>query len=303
MAAYRIFDIFNAKIGTTQVVGADTLTAKSGYRQVTSNNDGAYGEVRDKTYFYAEGSLACQDIGGFPTLIGLFEAADNLAVLAEGKLAGDVSKSVKLQLAHAKLTGAQLAFRQGQHASTTFNFTNSCAPASTKPEDELTVTEVVSKTITHAAGLRGVRILGASFAPAAGGTLVPLSVTGLDLNLSLQAQSLAGDNDFGESVEVAGGSLTGTLTFNDETIGTNQTIAQRLCAAGYGSLAITYAQQVGGANQVLTLAALQFESDQHNRRARQFHENQVSFGCLWQVGSTFYQIATGANKLVTVAAA
>ena len=58
MPALRLFDLFNAKINTTQVIGADQFSAKYGRRVVSSNNDGFIGTAaKDKTHFFAEASL------------------------------------------------------------------------------------------------------------------------------------------------------------------------------------------------------------------------------------------------------
>jgi hypothetical protein len=297
--AYRVFDIFNALFGTTKVVGAESFQLVEGYRVVASKNDGMPGTAaRDKTRFFATGQMVGQDIASFGTLIGLWEAAvDSLAVLAEGKLAGDAAKSVRLTLAHAKLLGATLSFQPGQHARSTFNFANNTALASDGAEHEVTALEVASKTILHASGYRGVKIKSAVF-----GGITPLGVTGLELNVSGEADQAAGDNEFGESTEVGGFEVTGTLGFQDLTIASAATVAQRLMAAAAGDLVVTYTQQGAQADKVLTLKNLQFEEDTVGLAARKFHSNGLKFGCFCQAGATIYKVGGDAtNNIISVA--
>jgi len=302
MAAYRIYDIFNAKINTTQVVGAESFTLRHGFRTVRSNNDGFAGEpARDKTRLFTSGELVGQDIGQFGTLIGLFEAAESLSVLAEGKLAGDASKSVKGTLAHAKLVSANLSFQPGQHARTRFTFVGSVAAASTAPEDEITIEEVAIKAITHASAYRGVLIKSAVFTPDGGAAITPAGVTGLDLNVTWQVDQAAGDDDYGEAAEVGGAVITGTLGFQDSTLDGGATVGQQLTAAKWGVLVVTYTQQGGQADKVLTIANLGLEEEGHVLQARRFAGNTVSFGCFLQNATTEYKVGSGASKIITVA--
>lgn len=300
--AYRLYDIFNLFVDSTQVVGAESFEARFGFRTVGSNNDGFAGQpARDKTRLWTEGELAGQDIGGFGTLIGLFEAAESLSVLAEGKIAGDASKSGKLTLLHAKLVAAQLSFQPGQHARTRFAFRGSVAAASDAPEDEVTLVEVASKAITHAARYRGVTIKSAVFTPDGGSAITPLGVTGLDLNVRWQPDQAAGDDDYGESVEVAGAEVTGQLGFQDATIVGAATVGQRLVGATFGVLVITYTQQGGQGDKTLTLSNLAFEEERHTLQARKFAGNTLPFGCFLQNGATEYKIGSGATKIIAVA--
>jgi len=302
MAAYRVFDIFNAKIGSTQVVGATSFEARYGFRAVQSQGDGSIGiAARDKTRLYTSGRLACEDIAAFGTLIGLFEAAESLSVMAEGKLAGNAVKGVKATLAHAKLVGAGLSFQAGRHAQSTFDFRGSVAPATVVPSAEVTVVEVATKAITYAAGLRGVVIKSAVFTPHGGGAITPLGVTGLDVNLRYQADQAAGDNDYGESVEVGSAEVSGSLSFQDQTITTLATVGQQLAAADWGVLAITYSQQAGAADKVLSLANLAFEDEAMTKGANRYGANRMGFGCFFQNGADMYKVGSGTNKIISVA--
>ena len=302
MSAIRLFDLFNCKIGSTQIVGADTFGADWGYRMLAANNDGHVVQAaRDRAAFFANARLGGQDPGGFATLLALFEAADSLSIHAEGKVAGDVSKSQKVEFKHAKLASASLSFRPGQYAATTFDFRNSAAVASSSSDDEVAITEIAEKTITHAAGLRGGRIKSAVFTPSAGDAVTPLAITGLDLNLRGQIDQTAGDDDFGEVAEIAGYELSGSIDYKDETITAGATVAQQLTDTVYGSIAVTYTQQAGAADKVLTINNVYFESGRGDLNARKYHSNRLAFGCFAQVGSDFYTIATGATKLIAVA--
>lgn len=300
--AYRLFDIFNAKVATTQVVGAQSFEVTEGRDVVASRGDGFAGEAaRDRTHYFASGRLEGQDISGLGTLIALWEGADSNAVLAEGRLAGDADKSARLTLQRTKLVAASLSFQQGQHARTVLEVQNSAAAASNTEDDECSLVEVTRKTITHAARYRGVRIKAVSFTPDSGTEIPPLAIKGLDWSVRYDAVADVGDDEFGKVVETSGGVVTGRIVFADLTIDTLRTVKQRLLAAKWGSLDITYEQQGGQADKTLTLANLQFESGPTRLGASAFASNELAFGQFWQNGANAYSIGTGTYKLYSVA--
>lgn len=303
--AYRVYDIFNAKLGSTQVVGATQLEVTDVADAVIGDSGDDIGEgAVEKGAVQIDGRLACQDLEGLQTLVALFEAAESLDVMAEGKLAGDAAKSVKLLMHHAKLGGFTVRAGGGQAATVEFTLPCSVDAASDALEDEVVVTEIASKTITFATGLRAMRLAGATFTPNGGSPLTPVGIESLELRCQGRVAYLAGDDEWGKIAEVSGYSLQGSLTFRDETLATNPTIAQQLCNAGYGVLVVPWTRPGGAANYALTLAALEFFGGTHGRQARQFGgPNRLSFRQRFVVGTTHYTLATGTNKLIAVGAA
>lgn len=302
MAAIRLFDLFNAKVGATQVTGAETFGADWGYRMLTANNDGAIAQAaRDKAAFFASARLGCEEIDSFAAVIALFEANETQSIYAEGKVQGDASKSQKCDFKHAKLLSAGLSLRPGAYAKCNFEFRNAAAAASTAESDEIAISEIAEKTITHSSNLRAIRVKSAVFTPSEGDAITPLAVNGFDLNVRGQVDQDCGDDDFAEVCDVAGYEVTGALTFKDETLAGGLTTSQQLTSAVYGSLAITYLRQAGAADKVLTLSNLYFEAGRNDLAARKYGGNSLNFGCFGQVGATTFTIASGDNKLIGVA--
>ena len=66
-APVRLYDVFNCKIGATQVNGASGFDVEQGYRAQSANNDGQIGEsAHDKTAFFANGTLRCNSSSAWP---------------------------------------------------------------------------------------------------------------------------------------------------------------------------------------------------------------------------------------------
>ncbi len=304
MAATRVFDLFNAYLGSTQVVGADSLRLTEGYRVQTANNDGGHGlAARDKTYYFAQAVLGCQEVEALPTVCAAFESADTLTLAAEGKLAGiPVStKTLKVLMQRAKLVAASLSIRQGGYAVSSFELRASADPGSNGPEDEVTVSEVDSPAITHSSALRAVRVTGASFTPNGGSAITLQSPRGLDLAIRWAADQAAGGSDFGEVVETGGFEITGTLALQDVGLDANgRTPAQALLLADHGVLVVTYRPQASSSDKTITLKNVYFEGSDDSRTARRFGEQTLRFGVFAQLGADWYDFS-GANKILTVA--
>ena len=305
MPAYRLFDIFNLKVGSTQIAGADSFEVTQGFREVVANNDGYAGAAaRDRTFHYADGTLRGQDIITFDDILSLFESNETQTVVAEGKIAGDEAKSGRITFNRAKLAGASLELTDGGYASTQFDIVNSAASATDGMEDEVALTEVANKSITHSTAKRGVRILSASFDPdGVASAITPLACMGLSLNVRGQVDRTAGDAEYGEIAEVSGYDVTGVLRFRDMALGTSKTVSQRLMEAVFGVLTISYQQQATpiGTPATITLSNLQFREDRASLAARKFHGNALSFGAFSQNGSTTYGLASGSNKIIAIA--
>lgn len=300
MAATRIVDIYNAKIGSTQVLGAESFEVDEQYDEVASHSDGLAGEAAvDHTTYGATGTLTAQDIASFGTLVGLWEQFDSLAVLAEGKLQGDIANGRKLTLNRAKLAGASLSLMPGQHARTTFRLMNSALPASVTPEEEV-VSAALAKSLTFSSNYRGVQILTATFTPSVGADIIPLGLTGLELEVSYETPTAAGDGDFGRVCESCGGKVRGTLHFQDETLITGRTVAQALAFAPHGTLVVTYSQESGQASKTLTLANLTFAGDRHERAATRFGAMRLPFRQFFRLGANAYGFGYGTYKLFVV---
>lgn len=303
--AKRVFDVYNAFVGATQVVGAAQFEVTQGFDFITANDDGFVAlPARDRNTYRAAATLRCGEADSFGAVLALQEAADTLTLLAEGKEVG-TSNSHKITFNRAKLVSAGLSWRKGEYAAATFNFRNSAASASNTPDDEVAITSLAA-TITHATRRRMLTVVSATFTGDDASSVVPLSVTGLELNVDGQGAETAGDVDFGYTYEVNGYAVTGRLTYQDQTIATAQTPGQRAILNTKGKLDIVYRQQGGSvdsalATKTLTLQRIVFGEDISGYSARQFGQNQVTFGLYAQEDTTNYALATGTNKLIAVA--
>jgi len=300
---YRLFDLFNLQVGTTQILGATRFTAQQGRRVVQSVADGVGVAASDKTHHWMRATLEGQDIAAFGALIGLFETAESLSVSGEGKVVGDANQAARMTANHMKLVRASLRFLAGQHAQTTFELVNSCDANSVVSADELAFTELPTKTLTVASGYRGVRIVqDVEFTPNLGSPITCTGVTGLELDVRWPADVMAGDSDYGEVVETGRpNQLSGALLLSDVTLGSGATLGQRLQDASWGTLVVPYEQQAGQGDKVLTLVNVVFEGDEIGLAAAKHHSNRLPFSCFLANGVDTYTIGSGVKKIISVA--
>ena len=303
----RTFDLYNAFVASTQIVGPEQLSIVQQFDEVAANNDGTIVEAaRDRTRFSATAELTCQSIIDFDDILALFETSAAQTVKGEGKDVTDPTKSYLFTLNRMKMASARLTLGDGGgggYAQASFSLVNSAAEATNSPDDEIVITNP-SKTVTHSSSKRGVRIVSASFTPNGGSAIVPLAVMGLNLTIQGQVQQTAGDDEYGKISEVAGYVMSGDLTFKDVTLATGQTVGQRLLLATWGELTITYKQQGGGSNGTITLRQLQFPGETMTLQARQFGGNALRFTQYSLSGGTEKKLAsdgTPANNLLTIA--
>ena len=303
----RTFDLYNAFVSTTQLVGPEQISIVQQFDEVAANNDGTIVEAaRDRTRFSATAELTCQSIIDFDDIIALFETSASQTVKGEGKDVSDPTKSYLFTLNRMKLASARLTLGDGGgggYAQASFSLVNSAAAASNSPDDEVVITNP-SKTVTHSSSKRGVRIVSASFLPSGGSAIAPLAVMGMNLNIQGQVALTAGDDEYGKIAEITGYVMSGDLTFKDVTLATLQTVGQRLLAATYGDLTITYRQQGGGSDGTITLRQLQFPGETMTLQARQFGGNALRFTQFSLLNGTEKKLAsdgTPGNNLLTIA--
>lgn len=300
MPAVRLVDLFNAKIGSTQLVGAESIDFTYGRRMQRASNDGnAATAAADRTFFYSEGQLVCQAAAQFATILDLFRANDSQSITAEGKIAGTLpgvsGSQGHIVAAHNKLTRAGLVFNQGAYAQTTFGFKNSAAAASNSSDDEVTYTEA-GAAITHASAKRGVKVQSASFDPdGAPGAITPLGLESLSLDVAFEVPVAAGDADFGETTEALQPTVSGRIGFKDVTIASSATVAQRLLDAVFGVLTVVWSEAISG-TKTLTLRNCIFHEDRWSLAARRFGMCNLAFECFSQNGADAYSLANTADE-------
>ncbi len=285
MAAYRLFDVFNAKIGTTQVVGAEGFSAWEGYRPLENQGGDSFGaEYVEKGPHFVDAVLECQEISGFGTLVGLFEQNDTLPVMAEGKVAGSAVAAGRLEVQRCKLGAASLSFKRGQHARARLELLNSASPTSNAPEQEISLTAPITKVLTYAGRYRGVEIVSVTYTPyTAEPEPVSLSgVDGLELALRWKIERRHSDGEFGETCETSELAISGRLLLQDLSLLEIEdhvfvTAAQNLIGLGWGELQIEYRQQGGQPNKILTLEPLNFMEGGQDLRSGKFHDGAVPF--------------------------
>ncbi len=305
MAATRLFDLFAAQLGDspagatpTQLVGPRQLRLSHGHPRIVASNDGLAGvAAQDQGPWGCRGSLSCGDVSTFMAVLAAFEGATDAlrALMAEGKEVGAATVT-DILLARARLVGARLACRNNDYAQVDYDLRSSCAPASDSQDDELSFTEAQAKTATIGSGLRTYRIVSATHA-----AVQAEACLGFDLNVAGQAVATHGDDDFGETVDVSGYDVSGTVTFQDFDVDTLLAMTQKLIAAAEASLVLVLKQQGGGANTTLTLANTRFFETSDALAARQYGTAALGFGCAGLSGTTPYALATGANKIITMA--
>lgn len=303
--ADRIFDLFAAQFGTsptgatpTQIVGPAQLRVRHGFAPLGSNHDGAAGEAAvDKGPYSCAATLNCGDVSTFMAVLAAFEgASDGLrALVAEGKEVAAATVS-DILIERCRLVAARLACRGNQYADVSYDLRVSCDSASAAPEDEFSVVKAQTKTATIGAGKRTYRVVSATH-----GAVQALACAGFDLNISGQAQVSHGDDEFGETVDVGPYQVRGSITFADFSVATLKTKVQQLQMAALASLVIVLKQQGGGANTTLTLANCKIFDADDAVQAGQFAQCQANFACEFVSGTTPYALASGADKIVTMA--
>jgi len=309
MASVRLYDIFNCKLGATQVLGAQEFEGGEDYVVLSANTDGLPGmAARDRGPYSAMARLTCQDIEQWADLVALWEASDSISVEAAGKKAGTPigTSYAKATASRMKLAAASFAITQGNYGRATFDMLNSAAAASDSPDDEIAVVDVASGSVTHANKRRAVRVVGMSFDPnGAAGAIVAENLKALSVNLRLQTARDYGDDDWGQVAETGGYELTGSIEFGDVQLSSTQTIGQALLAADWGALTVDYQQQGYGTGANLMQIAIQncfFDSQRTRFLSRQFGRNVMAFGAFFQNGADAYNFS-GANQILTIAAA
>lgn len=301
--AQRIFDLFNAKIAGTTVAGPMQASVDQGFSELTAENDGApMLAARDRDVATGMLSLTCQDVGQLMTHLAACEGA-LVSVQAEGREVGAATAS-RITGSNLRLVGASLNLAHGGgYASVRFDFRVSWPADADGLEDGIAIVNAQTKTIVVAGVKRAFRIKSAAH----GATTIEKTIA-LDLAVrSLGVEASVGDDDFGECVEVGAYDVAGTLTFQDLTASGSpvKSIAQQLLTAVRASLVIPMIQQaaavVGGATFTLTIANTKFIRTVTTPAARKYGTEALAFGIDGIVGTTQYNLATGANKIITVA--
>lgn len=305
--AARKFDLFALQfatagtgLGPTQLTGPQQLTIRHGRRSIRSEADGTTViAAEDQGPFFGEGSLVVGDVSTLMAVLAAFEGAAGFqrAILAEGREVG-AGTVTDILVKRAVLTAARLSVENGRYASVNFDFRVSCDPASDTQDDEVSFTPAQAKTATIGAGKRVYRVVSAVH----GGVVQAEAAAGLELNIAARSvQAVHGDGDFGETVDVANFEVGGRVRFRDYTVAGLLAKAQALIAATVGALVVTMTQQGGGTTTLLTLANTRFFEASDTFRQGDYWMCDLSFGCEGVSGVTPYGLASGGNKVITMA--
>ncbi len=305
MAAQRIFNLFAAQTGTsgtggspTQIVGPQSLSISHGFREIVADeSDGVLvTPAQDRGAWFAEGTLEHRDITTWMAQLALWEAAaTGRAILAEGREVGAATVT-QIIWKRTRLVSSALRLMTNQYASCSYGLRSSCAAASDTQDDELSFTSGGTKTATIGSGKRTYRIVSAIH-----NSVQAFACDGININVQGQAQASVGDAEFGETVEVGPYRVSGDITFLDYTVASLLAKAQTLMAAAAASLALVLTQQGGGSTSTLTLALVKFFSVSEAIRSGDYWKATLKFGCEGVSGTTPYGLASGTNKIITIA--
>jgi len=303
MASQKIKNVFALQTGTvatlaspTQLVGPMVCQYTAGFGDVVAGGDGLAGDAVDADGpFQCSWQIDCQDVSTFAAQLALFEVGLR-AIQWEGR-EDNVLTVHKWLIKRAALVGASLSVQKDQVAKVSYSGKVAAAAASTSEADEIVVTAGAAKTATIGSGKRTYRIHTVTH-----GDVAIEAVNGLNLTISGKGDAGAsGDNDFGESIMVDSWNVTGSLTIQDQTVATATSRAQKLTAAARGSLIAQLRQTDGSTDTQLTLANLKFKRYTNVMRTDEWAAVEVPFRCLAVSGTTPYGLASGANKIITMA--
>ncbi len=301
--AQRTFDLFNVKVAGTTIAGPTQVGFNQVHPDLPAANDGApMLAACDRGPATATVGVTCQDIGQFAERLAACEGA-LVSVQAEGREVGADTVN-RITASNLRLINAGLDLVHGSgYGTAKYDFQVSWPSDAVGLEDGIAGLNAQTKTIVVAGAQRAHRIKSATH-----GAVTIEKVTGLSLAVrGIGVEVLPADDDFGETVEVGGYDVTGTLTFHDLTASGSpvKSIAQQLLAAANAALVIPMIKQgeavVGGATFTLTIANVKFMKTTTTPVARKYGVESLAFRTEGVIGTTLYNLATGANKIITIA--
>lgn len=301
----RLFDVFAVQHGTsptgatpTQLVGPGELAINSGFRRVVGNTDGTPGPAaHDQGAFSLAANLGLSDVTSFMAVLAAFEGATGglRAIVAEAREVGAATVT-DILLKRMRLIGASLNVQQDRYADVRYDLRASCDAASDSQDDEVSYIEAQAKTATIGAGKRAYRVTAVTH------NAVPAGLaTGFSLDVRGQPIADVADGAYGETVEVGGYEVGGQVTFRDFDVATLLSTGQALLAAAAANLVAVLRQQGGGSSTTLTLANARFFDMSDVFRGKDYATCTLKYFCEFVSGVTPYALASGANKIITMA--
>jgi hypothetical protein len=197
---------------------------------------------------------------------------------------------------------AELAITQDQFAITTAAF--ECRPGDeTKGFAAMfTSADAQNAPDTYMAAARGGwRIVSAVFTPDVGDAITIYHNTAFQFRVALTVDKKSNDGDVGytqvDLIEESG-QYGGSIAFEDTAIASSLVTAQRLVAAGRGTLVLAVRQGAGAADKVVTVAGVKFR-----QMAKSSGTKTAGHTCSYAItNSTATPLSiAGTNKIITIA--
>jgi hypothetical protein len=308
--ATRLVDLANAAIGNVVLGVPKTAEYSARAAQIRSGGNAMVGDQRvDKGPFDISCTLSAEDPLSVPVVAALTTAQ---AVTASGRISGGATAQ-KFTLVHGVLVSVGLNIQEDQSATVTYGFRNRGATGTSAmtPLAALAQELQIASGTARVAATRG-RVIqfasGALFTPDEGDP-VTLPIKGLQWNAQ---GDVAVDRDTGELIitqlDVAGWSISGSITLQDQTIieASGLSTSDYLAALGRGTLTVPLKLAGQGhatppTNQVLTAARVQFYSSSgRQQEGANFAENSAEFDA---ETSTDAGVAMTLAQMLTYAAA
>lgn len=278
--------------------GLMTARIQKGWDQIVrSAPDGLSVPMRDRQVQYVRGSILTQD---WVEMINLLIGTVGTKVFYERRSGiAATTGFVKHTLNKPVIFRANLSFKLGSYAGCSFDY--ECKPADeTKGIADLhtmTDTQAAPTYVTAARG--GFRIESAVL----GGSLSIYHVTAFNLAITIPLQKACNDGDIGYTcvdADESGLSVTGSISYQDGVIVTNELLSSRLLAAARGNLVLSIRQSGAAADKTLTIAGVEFDSSEDSSSAdADFTEYTSSFEVAND--TTTPLTLSGANKILTIA--
>ncbi|MCE5186081.1 MAG: hypothetical protein LLF76_08155 [Planctomycetaceae bacterium] len=282
--------------------GAMSADFEAGYDQILrSQADGLGGPPLEDLYLeYCRGQFVTQDWTHFIDLLngslGVYSCYERKAGAAPAT--GYIKHTITGPVVHA----CDLNISKDGYATTAAAFECEAADETTGFADMFTSEDAQAAPATYMAAARGGwRIKSAVFTPTVGTAITIYHNTAFRFAIRLTVDKESNDGDKGytqvDLIEESG-QYGGSLAFQDSAIATSLVTAQRLVAAGRGSLVLRVIQGAGDVDKIITIAGVRF-----TKMAKSSGPKTTGHTCSYDVtnDATTPLSLAGANKILTIA--
>lgn len=263
-----------------------------------SSPDGLQVPLVDKYTAFCRGSITSQDwVEAYNLLTGTL----GTLVFYERKSAvAEATGYIKHTITNPVIHRISFSLNKDGYATVTFDFECKAADEAKTFTDMHAPTDSQNVPTYVTAARGGMRVISTLHA-----ALAVYHVTAFTFNMALKLVKDSNDGDLGYTVVDAlldGLACDGSITFQDGSISTAKLLAQQLMAAARGSLVLTVRQGSAAANQVITIAGVDFTTIGVDSDAdADFNSHTANF--IISNDTTTQLTLAGVNKILAIAAA